>query len=144
MVLYPNKVWKEWVDPVKSTSFLFFTMSLLILSSGISLDRPGSDAWRDVAKTLFWVSAPLQLAISLHCLTNWMIYMRAFEHVSPQWLAVPVANVFAALTYTQVYRVSGEGASELQQICRRYMRTWLLMHSGEGSMHHQAIWRGHA
>ena len=111
IAMFPRKVSKEWVDPVRGPAFLFATMCLLILAAMVSSDPEGSkDSWRRFAKALFWVAAPLQLVMSQFCVANWLLYLRDWEHLSPTWLAVPVANVFGAVAYGAVYHEFGLGA----------------------------------
>lgn len=109
--VFPRKVCKEFADPARGPAFLFATMSLLVLAAGIMADVPDSEGWARVAKALFWLAAPAQLAASMLAVAHWLLYLREWEHLSPLWLAVPLANVFGALAWAAVYRKgAGEGA----------------------------------
>lgn len=108
--MFPRKVCKEFANPACAPSFLFATMCLLLLSAGIMADLPTSEGWARVAKALFWIAAPAQLVVSMLAVAHWLLYLREWEHLTPLWLAVPLANLFGALAWAAVYGKVGEGA----------------------------------
>ena len=118
LAIFPRKVWKEWTCPVRGPAFAFATMCLLILASGIMLDKGATDGgWRKVAKALFWAAAPLQLVLSSYAVGHWVFFLHDWEHLAPTWLAVPLTNVFAAIAWAQIYRKTGTGVLTASTLC---------------------------
>lgn len=94
---------KEWACPVRCNAFLFATITPLVwIHFALDLNAP------KLAKALFWLFAPLQLAMGGLITSKWMYRLHDFEHLSVMWLAVPLSNVFSAIAWGAIW--PGRGA----------------------------------
>lgn len=88
MVKYPNKVLKECFCPLRSNAFVI-PPACLVLLAFCSLSRFPSAA--TFAKVIFWIGAPLTLAISLYMAARWITDLHSVEHLNAAWLLPPTA-----------------------------------------------------
>eukprot|EP00887_Chlorella_sp_A99_P002932 scaffold24.g2932.t1 len=101
--LYPNKLRKEWFCPLRSNTFVIPPAALVLIaycaagrfagSLTLAKARP-TDAGDDV---LYWIGAPLALAIALYLAARWITDPHSPEHLNPAWLLPPTACLVCAL-----------------------------------------------
>jgi len=69
-------LWKEWTCPIRSCTFVFPTLCLLVfVHFALAAGHPR------LAEALFWIAAPLQLLLSVVIASQWVYYLKDFEHV---------------------------------------------------------------
>ncbi|KAG1668505.1 hypothetical protein FOA52_012099 [Chlamydomonas sp. UWO 241] len=91
MVLYPQKVMKEWQCTLRSNSFVLPFTCLVIFAFLVA------DQNMIFARVLFWIGAPIGLLLSFIKVGGWLSVRRDMEHVNAAWIIMPVQNFVSAL-----------------------------------------------
>jgi tellurite resistance protein TehA-like permease len=101
-IISPSKIYKEWYHPVKSIGI--FTM----LSTPQLLAYLLKDDARRFAKALFWITAPIQLVLSILKLSESITTSTPGIHLHAGWLMTPMVNMISALVIVSVYDPHGQ------------------------------------
>ncbi|KAG1678390.1 hypothetical protein FOA52_015157 [Chlamydomonas sp. UWO 241] len=114
MVLYPQKVMKEWQCTLRSNSFVLpFTclviFAFLVADQNMIFGVQASatclaifaflvaDQYMIFARVLFWIGAPMGLLLSFIKVGGWLSVRRDMEHVNAAWMIMPVQNFVSAM-----------------------------------------------
>ncbi|PSC71350.1 C4-dicarboxylate ABC transporter [Micractinium conductrix] len=92
--LHANKVCKEWFCPLRSNSFVIPPAALVL----IAFCTAGRfDNATTLAKVLFWIDAPITLALALWLGARWITDPHSQEHINPATLMPATACFVCAL-----------------------------------------------
>eukprot|EP00007_Cunea_sp_BSH-02190019_P003588 CAMPEP_0174232874 /NCGR_PEP_ID=MMETSP0417-20130205/3048_1 /TAXON_ID=242541 /ORGANISM="Mayorella sp, Strain BSH-02190019" /LENGTH=762 /DNA_ID=CAMNT_0015310993 /DNA_START=63 /DNA_END=2348 /DNA_ORIENTATION=- len=91
LVIYPKKVYKEWMHPDLSNMFAGLPINLLLFAF---LAVGESDV---CVQILFWSGAPLSALFAILALGNWFGSSQYYEMMSPSWVIPVVGPLLAAL-----------------------------------------------
>ena len=83
------------MDPLRSNAFVIPPASLVLIAIVILGRFDGADT---LAKVLFWIGAPITLALTFLLAARWITDLHSQEHVNPGWLFAPTASFVCALT----------------------------------------------
>ena len=81
--------------PLRSNAFVIPPASLVLIAAAITGRFDNADT---LAKVLFWIGAPITLAITLLLAARWITDLHSEEHINPAWLLPPTATFVCALT----------------------------------------------
>lgn len=81
------------MDPLRSNSFVIPTATLVLIAIAIQGRFENADT---LAKVLYWIGAPLTLALTLYLASRWITDLHSQEHLNPAWLLPPTANFICA------------------------------------------------
>ena len=79
--------------PLRSNAFVIPPASLVLIAIAVQGRFDNADT---LAKVLYWIGAPITLALSLYLAARWITYLHSQEHLNPAWLLPPIANFVCA------------------------------------------------
>ncbi|KAL4449458.1 hypothetical protein ABPG77_007102 [Micractinium sp. CCAP 211/92] len=103
----PNKVRKEWQCPLRSNAFVIPPASLVLVAFCTAGRFGGATT---LAKVLFWIGAPLTLAVALYLAARWLTDPHSQEHLHAAWLLPPTACFVCAVVAPFLDTRYGEAA----------------------------------
>ena len=100
VVMYPNKILKEWDCPLRSNGFGLITITLMLFAFLIydEIDvREDEKAPQFIARYVWWVGAVGHAFLTVTKFGEWIGRRLEMEHVHIQWMILPVGLGVAGL-----------------------------------------------
>ncbi|CAM9111089.1 unnamed protein product [Scytosiphon promiscuus] len=94
--LHPQKVRKEWVNPVTRNSFALPFINFM-LKAWLVTQWKGETQTGDLATVLFWLGSGPLAVMTLITVGSWIAFPCDEEYVNPSWMLMPVGNLVGAV-----------------------------------------------
>lgn len=97
-ILYPQKVKKEWMCPLRSNAFVVPPICTMLLAYCIA--RNGDEEFDNalvLAKVLYWIGAVVIMLMAIHLVSSWISRRHCIDHINTAWIMPPVGTFIAAL-----------------------------------------------
>ena len=95
----------EWEHPIHRSHFLALPLAWLLFIPSII-----AAGYSDLAEVVFWIGAPILLALSIYQMSLWWHQNHFFDSFGAGWLMIPMANAIAASFLPMVHSSYAEAA----------------------------------
>jgi tellurite resistance protein TehA-like permease len=102
-LLYPRKILKEWMCPLRSNGFGTISISFMLYAA-LLYDPLGHDATnsnekntQDASRIILWLAIVPHAVLSVVKMGEWIGRNLELEHLHAQWMVMPVGLAVAAL-----------------------------------------------